>query len=638
MKKFFLLITIFICMAVVASFAQEEIPEVAVTVEVEAEKEKPVKIETFTPEKAEEVVGAQNFADILKRLPGTQTIYGCAMNSPRLSFRGSTYTFLQMLVEGINLNPIGSCVLERVPWRSMAEINVIRGPVPVYYPGNTISGLVSMQMKTGDKYPGTGLAFTYGTYNTQYYDLVSGGGDEQRNYFIAFNRSHSDGWMPNSTLDLSDLSFKVVYGLDDTSKLTLAGVYLHGEKGGFKPLGPNIAGAVVKDPVTGKPVLVGYLYEHRWPNLQRPGFSLTYEKKVSDKTNMMFRVSPVAVTYDLQFKRWLFKNPQNPSDPNFKPKIEEMFTLMRYHLLRTELNYDINLAEDNILSWGLWWEGNWQRTTSAVPASSPTPGTWQKNDVKYEGVFLQQTKSLSDKSAMVWGMRYDKSDPGGGAFVPFIDYHFKTTPTSDLRFSFTRNKRFPQLSELYGTGPNIGNPSLKPPIANIFQLDWENKVRENGKFTTTLFYSKEKDRIATDQNYVYQNIGKAREKGVELSYEYTAGNTSFWSNYTYLDAWDITNDMPLIPAYRTAPPKHMFKAGATVKAKKDWTYDFEVYYWGERKTDVKQPTQAIWFNGTDPTPVSVTIPTSVPSAWIFNIKITKSLPEGRALSLAIQNL
>ncbi|MBC7328511.1 hypothetical protein H5T87_10455, partial [bacterium] len=28
----------------------------------------------------------------------------------------------------------------------------------------------------------------------------------------------------------------------------------------------------------------------------------------------------------------------------------------------------------------------------------------------------------------------------------------------------------------------------------------------------------------------------------------------------------------------------------------------------------------------------------VPSAWIFNIKITKSLPEGRALSLAIQNL
>jgi len=121
----------------------------------------------------------------------------------------------------------------------------------------------------------------------------------------------------------------------------------------------------------------------------------------------------------------------------------------------------------------------------------------------------------------------------------------------------------------------------------------------------------------------------------------TLGNTDFWMNYTYLDAWDITNNHPLIPAYRTAPPKHMLKTGATVKGKNGWTYDFEVYIWGERKTDADiSPIGPIgyWFNGTDPTPIKVPVPSSLPSATICNVKVTKSLPNGRTLTLAVQNL
>ena len=635
MRKLALLVS-FLLLGLLISFAQEEVPpEIAVTVEVEAEKEKPVKVEEVTAEKAEQAIGPINFADVLSRLPGTQTIYGCAMNSPRLSFRGSNYTYLQMLVEGINVNPIGSCVLERVPWRSMAEIDVIRGPAPPSYPGNTISGVVSMKMKTGDKYPGTGFGITYGTYNTQIYDIVAGGGEERRNWFIAFNRSYNDGWMPNSRLDMSDLSFKIVNAPDDVSRWTIAGVFLHGEKGGFKPLGPNIAGISKINPNTGKAELIGYAYEHRWPNLMRPGLSITYEKKVSDRTNMMFRISPVAVTYDLYFKRGLLKDP-NTFQPLAQAQITQMLLQMRYKLLRTELNYDINLSGGNIFSWGIWWEGDWRKATSAVPASSPQPGAWSKQDMKFTGIFAQHTLSLGEGRALVWGARYDKTDPGGGAFVPFLDYHLKTKPTSDLRFSLTRNKRFPTLDELYGSGINIGNPNLKPPIATIAQLDWENKL-PNGKFTATLFYQKEKDKIISDQYYKWQNMGRSKQQGLELSYEYSAGRTSFWSNYTYLDAWDLTNDMPLVPAYRTAPPKHMLKAGVSVKGKNGFTYDAEFFYWGERDTNVRSPKPEDWFDESGNI-YKVTTPTSLPAVPIFNIRISKQLPQGRTLSLSIENL
>jgi outer membrane receptor protein involved in Fe transport len=632
----------FLLFGLLFSFAQEEVPpEIAVTVEVEAEKEKPVKVEEITVEKAEQAIGPINFADVLSRLPGTQTIYGCAMNSPRLSFRGSNYTYLQMLVEGINVNPIGACVLERVPWRSMAEIDVIRGPAPPSYPGNTISGLVFMKMKTGDRYPGTGFGITYGTYNTQIYDIVAGGGEERRNWFIAFNRSYNDGWMPNSRLDMSDLSFKIVNAPDDISRWTIAGVFLHGEKGGFKPLGPNIAGISQINPNTGKAELIGYAYNQRWPNLMRPGLSITYEKKVSDRTNMMFRISPVAVTYDLFFKRGLLKDTtQYEADGTFKKldkaQITQMTQQMRYKLLRTELNYDINLSGGNISSWGIWWEGDWRKATNSVPASSPQLLTWSEQDMKFTGIFAQHTLSLGEGRALVWGARYDDTDPGGGAFVPFLDYHLKTTPTSDLRFSLTRNKRFPTLDELYGSGINTGNPDLKPPIATIAQLDWENKL-PNGKFTATLFYQKEKDKIISDQYYKWQNMGRSKQQGVELSYEYSAGRTSFWSNYTYLDAWDLTNDMPLVPAYRTAPPKHMLKAGVSVKGKNGFTYDAEFFYWGERDTNVRAPKLEDWFDESGNI-YKVTTPTSLPAVPIFNIRISKQLPQGRTLSLSIENL
>ncbi len=620
------------------ALGQEEVPEIQVEIEVEAEKEKPVKVETITAEKAEEVIGPQNFADVLSRLPGTQTIYGCAMNSPRLSFRGSNYTYLQMIAEGINLNPTGACVLQRVPWRSMAEINVFRGPAPVAYPGNTISGLVSMTMKTGDKYPGTGFILTYGTYNTQYYDIVSGGGDEERNWFVAFNRSYSDGWMPNARTDLSDLSFKIVNAPDERSKWTIAGVLLQGEKGGFKPLGPNIAGVSKINPATGKAETIGYLYEHRWPNLRRPGLSIAYERQVSDKTHMMLRVSPVVVTYDLDVKRALVKDP-NTFQPLSQAQITQMKNLMRYKLLRAELNYDISLSPGNILSWGLWWEGDWRRATATYPANQPQPTGWTSQDMKYKGIFLQQTKSLSPTHVLVWGVRYDDADPGGGAVIPFLNFHLRSTPSSDLRLSYTRNKRFPTLDELYGSGINMGNPDLKPPVANIVQLDWESKTSQNGKFTASLFYQKVKDLIVSDPNYVWQNLGRARQKGLELSYEYNRGNTSFWGNYTYLSAKDLTNNGPLIPAYRTAPPKHMLKAGLTLKAKKGFSCDFEMFYWGKRNTDACYPGKAtgLWFD--DQGNVSkVNVPLSLPSALIFNFRVTKQLPKGRSFSLSLENL
>jgi len=113
----------------------------------------------------------------------------------------------------------------------------------------------------------------------------------------------------------------------------------------------------------------------------------------------------------------------------------------------------------------------------------------------------------------------------------------------------------PRLS-IRGSNYTIGNPDLKPHSAWSYQLDWEQKLPQEGKVTLSLFRADHRDMIAVDSNYVYQNIGKARVQGLELSYEGRMETGTWWANYTLLEAKDLTKHRPLVPAYRTAPPKH----------------------------------------------------------------------------------
>lgn len=582
--------------------SEATVPEL--TIEVEVETERPAKVEVVEAEQVEQMPAVQNFADAVVRLPGTQTIYGCLMNSPRLSFRGSNYTWLQMMVEGMNLNPIGSCTLQRVPWRSLSEIEVVRGPAPPKYPGNTLAGVVSMTMRDGDKYPGAEFVLSGGNYGSQTYDVLAGGGDQETNYFLAFNRTRSDGWMPKDHVtDLSDLSFKLNFTLDPESQLTFAAAYLHGEKQGFRPLGPN-------------PFDV---WEHRWLNLSRPAASLTYRRKTGPRSDILLRTSPVKITYDQQFQKW------NAAQGAAVP----MVLRRDYRLWRHEFQHNLALAPESVFTWGLWYQHDRDRQTKPNPA--PTLGAWGKRTQTSKGAYAQSTLRTGKGVVSTLGLRYDDVSPGKGTFIPFASCRVDLDPRSTLRLAITRNKRFPMLDELYGVGVNVGNPNLKPHSAWTYQLDWEQELPDEGKVTASLFRVDHRDMIAVDPNYVYRNIGKARVQGLELSYEGRLEAGTWWANYTLLDAKDLTKDRPLVPAYRTAPPKHMFKVGATLKDRQGITWSPEVLYYSRRRTDVDTPT----FVGD---PWNVTVPTSVPAFAILNLKVSKPVGKQLTANLSVENL
>ncbi|MGB9877589.1 MAG: hypothetical protein ACPLPS_07450, partial [bacterium] len=71
-RMLYLLALLFV---IVPLFGQEEIPEIAVEIQVEAEKEKPAKVDEIPLEKIEKMVNLRSVPEVLKRLPGTETYY-----------------------------------------------------------------------------------------------------------------------------------------------------------------------------------------------------------------------------------------------------------------------------------------------------------------------------------------------------------------------------------------------------------------------------------------------------------------------------------------------------------------------------------------------------------------------------------
>lgn len=603
MNKFYF---VALLLFVVSLFAQEEeLPEITLQVRVEAEKEDIVKVESVKDEAAQKMAGIQNIADVLNRLPGTEGIYGCVLVSPRLSIRSSSFAEREVLVEGINVNPIASCVLDRVPWTSIERVDVLKAPLPPQFIGS-LSGVVSVFLKNGNDYPGAYLSTAFGSYNTQIWELSAGGRDERQSYFVAFNRTMGNEWQEKMRTDMSDLSFKLLTG-NENEKWTLVGAILQGQQSGFKFSGPNPADR----------------WGHRVPYLQRPGFSLTYEKLFENDAKLQLRIAPVFFRSETHYYWW----------DQAKQQVLPMQVLLRYNLSRSVINYDFPSSSNGSSSIGMWYQDEKRRGT--LPAEEPSIGEWRKQKMRKKGVFFQNVRNLSEKKGLLLGLGYEEVSPGGKAFVTFLSFNWKKGENDLVRVSFGQNKFFPLLEQLYGGGCFIGDPNLKPTFANSFQMDWE-KSFQNGKFIATAFYSIQRDVIGNDKDGRYYNIGKVREKGIELSYEKQLGNLFLWSNYTYLDAWDYEHNRIFVSAYRTAEPKHVLKAGATFDDRRGFSYSLELFYWGERATDAGDAAE--WWYGAEGGPQQVIVPKKISSTIILNLKISKKLKEGRKISLSLQNL
>ncbi|GEM_PF-2549723 len=586
--------------------AAAESAQPQIEVEVTASHEWPAKVETVTSEDVEKMVMARFIGDVIERMPGADTLSGCLMGAHLLTIRGNNSEWTELILDGIPVSPMGRpYILNFVPMAAVDSVRILKGPVPPKYPGSTIAGLVLLEMKTGDRYPGTEVAATVGGFGERILDVNTGGGSATRNHFLSFTRNQTSGWLPHTEMSWSSASAKLVLAPDARSRLTLVGAGVLGEKNGPRPLGPN-----PRDK-----------WEAEWTDVRQPKAAITYERGLGEHSEIMVRVVPTWFSGTQAWTQW------------FTDHAEQRFMPWEYELLRGEFQHTVRPAPERVWAWGASWQKDsygfagplrlqlWDH----IPASS-----WRTYTKRGRSLYAQHTQPAGATGTLTLGGRYDAEDPGQAVASPFASWRTRLDPATGLRLAFTRNRRFPNLIELYGQGVWVGNPHLQPEMGWTYQADLS-RVFPSGILDLTLFNSDLKDLVVADDQNVFCNLNQARFRGVEASWQSQWNRGSLWANYTYLDAADTATGAPFIAAFRTAFPRHSAKAGAAVMDGRGGEHVLEVLAYGRRRTDVDQPI----FVGE---PWNVVVPPSMPGFVWVNYKYSRHLSAGAELTLAVKNV
>lgn len=161
-------------------------------------------------------------------------------------------------------------------------------------------------------------------------------------------------------------------------------------------------------------------------------------------------------------------------------------------------------------------------------------------------VMMQQALLPGDLLSLNAGVRLQHGSNYGNEWVPQAGFVLRPVKSGNLKFSFSKGFRAPNLRELYLYKP--ANPDLKPEYLLNYDVTW-NQTLLNGAldYSFSLFLIDAKDMIQAvmeDGRMMNQNTGKFINKGFEMQVAYRINdNWSADANYSYL-----RTDKPLLAA------------------------------------------------------------------------------------------
>ncbi len=223
-------------------------------------------------------------------------------------------------------------------------------------------------------------------------------------------------------------------------------------------------------------------------------------------------------------------------------------------------------------------------------------GNYNNPFEKYEAEILtagvEEEFILIPKLKNVIGISYDRMNPlyaNGSSLRPAnssvngnIGFYYKLNDNLDFHLNASRKTRFPTLKEFYSEvlGSYTANPNLSPEISYIYDIGTAIRFA-NATLFVSLFYSDVKDLIQRislpDNTLQYQNINKAKLKGIELETKYVFSFVNATFNYTLLSARDITNDAEL-----PNRPEHVVNLLLNKDYDFGFTWDFEAKFVGQQ--------------------------------------------------------
>lgn len=498
---------------VVASKYPQDLLESVVSVEIIDEQE-------ITASQSE------NLAGIIKNIAGIEiTEYGSAGDIRAISIRGSSPEQVLILIDGIVANDpqTGKIDLGLIPADIIEKIEIYRGPASALYGANALGGVINIITKKGLEAEEGRVKISYGSYNTQKYQLsYQDRGDDVDYYYISGQYYKTDGDRENSQLDKISFMGKMSTKIDQQTVLDLA-VRYHDYKRGL-------------------PGSIDYPTANAQQNDSNFNINAKWQKKEEEKD------INISAWYD--FHRVYFDNPGEWGHTG--PSIHK--TQVAGIALDNTL-YDFSFGSKNdsnnnhTLTWGTELRQN--------RVSSTDIG--KQHDLN-GAVFIQDVwqTTILEKLSVTAGLRYDHNQTFGGQLNPRAGIVYQLQDDISLHASIGRAYRAPTFDDLYwpNDGYVVGNPDLLPETAWAYEAGLRFVNEKGDKQAGLTVFRKNTSQLinwAADSEGLWwpSNISSARTDGLEIIAENKFDeNFTGDVNYTYLNVIDLATGTQLKPNHK----------------------------------------------------------------------------------------
>ena len=569
--------------------------------------DKAAAIATVITEDDIAAMGATDLDQLLETVPGLHVGRSDQDYTPKYIIRGISSTFNPQTLMLINGIPVTSLVFGNrgnvwagMPIKSIARVEVIRGPGSALYGADAFSGVINIITKKYDDLRGTQTGVRAGSFGTQAAWLTHGGTYHGVNVGFTLEAETTDGWKKiveqdrqtildgafnthaslapnhvNTMKDMVDARLDIAY---NNSQLRLG-------YQGRSNIGSSVGYAEALDP-TSRAASHRYNLDYTYA-LKDLAPSLDVDSRVSYYSNtqeikkslVLFPAGAFGGAYPDGF----IGNP-GYKEENARIDFSALYRGINNHLIRTGTGFywdDVfEVTESKNFN------PNFSPRANGLEDISDTAEIWlpEKQRTSYY-LFAQDEWKLAQNWLATTGVRYDHFSDFGNTTNPRLALVWATTDKITTKLLYGKAFRAPSFSELFATSNplTLGNPNLKPETIDTYELALSHQLSSRLLYTANIYRYNIKDfitfvPIANGINQA-QNIGNRKGQGFELEADYSPiYNLRFLANYAYQQSIDQQTDADVGDA-----PNHKIYGRSEWTIASDWHFDSQVTWVGKQK-------------------------------------------------------
>lgn len=461
--------------------------------------------------------GIENLAEALRRVSGLAVVRSGSFGAvASLFLRGGESDYTRVLVDGVPVNdPGGSVDLSGLTTDNIERIEIVRGAASALYGSDAMSGVVQVFTRRGNGSPSGTLSAALGTFGTRRWQGALAGGEESMSYSFSLGRSETDGVLAfNNRHYRTTFSGRVQGQLGPATDAALSVRYT--DRTFHYPTDASGAASDSNSYTHSDALLLGLQVGHRWSDAFETGATFTLNDSdhgsqdapdgPDDNVGFFGSASLSGVRRSAVAVRSVYR-------PEAATTLAAGYE--REHQSVKSLRRDLS-------EWG-------------------TSSSSSENERGNHAAYAQASSRLAEL-ALNGGVRIESNERFGTAATWRAGAAWRLlSGTTRLRLAGGSGIKEPTFYETYATGFVTGNPDLEPESSVGFEAGLDRDLGEWVKVRATAFSQRYRNLIQytsrppDDPTPNFENVARARSRGIEAEAEARYGELRASASYTWLD-------------------------------------------------------------------------------------------------------